>query len=117
MRIAGALVFPPPEFILLGDSMVRSVAIPKGITYSFSGAKVLDLLLYAPAIIERHPSAHTIILHCGVNDLRYRQSLKLRVDSWLKLLRAWAKDVFFSGLVPSLRWGSEMFSRLYGADQ
>ncbi len=72
-RIAGALVFPPPEFILLGDSMVRSVAIPKGIKYSFSGAQVLDLLLYAPTIIERHPSAHTVLLHCGVNDLRYRQ--------------------------------------------
>lgn len=116
---ASTLVFSPPDFIILGDSMVRSVLIPRGITYPFSGAKILDLLEHAPAIIERHPSAHTVIVHGGVNDLRCRQSSKLRADYEIlaESIESLGKLCVFSGLIPSLRRSSEMFSTLCSADQ
>ena len=116
---ASCLLFPSPECILVGDSMVRAVAIPHGITYSFSGAKILDLLVHIPAIIERHPSAHTVIVHVGTNDIRCRQSIKLRDEYELLAvtIESLGKICIFSGLIPTLRRSSEMFSRLYSADQ
>uniref|UniRef100_A0A667WZR1 SGNH hydrolase-type esterase domain-containing protein n=1 Tax=Myripristis murdjan TaxID=586833 RepID=A0A667WZR1_9TELE len=81
----------PPQYILIGDSMVRSVPIPNGITYSFS----------------------------GVNDLRCRQSTKLHADYELlaETIERLGKICIFSRLIPTLRRGSEMFSRLYSANQ
>lgn len=116
---ATPLLFPSPERILVGDSMVRNVAIPNGITYSFSGAKVIDILYRIPSIIERHPSAHIVIVHCGVNDLRCRQSFKLRQEYELLIttIQSLGKTCIVSGLIPTLRRGMEMFSRLYSADQ
>ena len=102
---------PPPQYILVGDSMIRSVAIPNGITYSFSGAKILDLHKHISAIADCHPSAHTIIVHCGVNNLRCRQSTKLRADykQLADLIESLGRTCIFSGLIPSLRRGSEFF--------
>lgn len=60
--------------------MVRSVALPKGISYSSSGAKIPNMIAYTPAIIECHLSARVVTDHCGVNDLNYLQFANLRVD-------------------------------------
>ncbi|KAL7404434.1 hypothetical protein ABVT39_014751 [Epinephelus coioides] len=54
--------------LLLGDSMVRFVELPHTITYCFSGFKVADMIEQAPAIIDLHPSVHTVIVHLGMNE-------------------------------------------------
>lgn len=98
---ASSLVFPPPKYILVGDSIVRYVAIPNGITYSFSGAKIHDLVQCIPAIVEQYPSAHTVIVHVGTNDIRCRQSIKLRYDYELLAvtIESLGKIYIFSGLM------------------
>ncbi|KAM3585323.1 uncharacterized protein V6R79_014362 [Siganus canaliculatus] len=46
---SAALHIPPPQYILVGDSIVRSVALQNGITYAFPGAKNMDLYDHIPA--------------------------------------------------------------------
>lgn len=121
-------LFSPPDYILVGDSIVRYVPIPKGISYSFSGAKVLDLVKHIPTIVERYPSAHTVIVHVGINDIRCRQSIDQRETyGYFKLtadyealaakIEKLGKKCIFSGPIPTLRGSSETFSRIYSADQ
>ncbi|KAJ8386777.1 hypothetical protein AAFF_G00167260 [Aldrovandia affinis] len=49
------VLFPSPEYLILGDSIMRSVAVPHAICYSYSGAKILDLAQHVTSIIEHHP--------------------------------------------------------------
>ena len=110
---------PTPQYILIGDSMIRSVAIPNGITYSFPAAKILDLHKHIPVIVDRHLSAHTILVHCSVNKLRCRQSTKLRMEyqQLAYLIESLGRTCIFTGLIPSPRRGSEFFSRLFSINQ
>lgn len=72
-------------------------------------AKVLDILEYAPAVIEHH--CHNSLW----NNLKYRQSLKLRAHYELlaETIESLGKICISSGLIPSLRRGSGLFSRLH----
>ncbi|KAL7373121.1 hypothetical protein ABVT39_027882 [Epinephelus coioides] len=116
---ASSSLLAPPEFILIEDSIIRYVPVLNGITYSFSGATVSDLHEKILDIIECHPSAHTVIVHAGVCDIRCRQSIKLHENykALGTMIDSLGKTCIFSGLIPSLRRSSEFFSRLYSADQ
>ena len=119
--IMGLFISPPPEVILVGDSIVRGVSIPNGITYSFSGAKVLDLMLYLPEIVVTHPTAHTIVVHASVNDVRYGHSFsKLKRDYEVlgKMIEhVLGKVCIFSGPIPMRHHLAESSSRLCAIDQ
>ena len=113
---------PPlgPEYVLLGDSVVRYATIPNCVTYSFSGAKVLDLREHLPHILHRHPSVHTVIVHAGLNDIRTRCTQSAKLYSDYEVLANEIEDMgkfcFFSGLIPTLQKSPEIFSRIYSAD-
>ena len=117
---ANSLHIPPPQYILIGDSIVRHVAIPDCITYSFSGAKIKDLITHIPDIIQLNQSAHSVIVHIGLNDIKSRstQSADLRNDyeALANLIESLNKKCLFSGLLPTIHNHSELFSRLFSAD-
>lgn len=50
-------------------SFTNSFHLPR----SFSGAKVLYLLIHIPAIIECHLLAHIVIVHVSTTDYDYEQ--------------------------------------------
>lgn len=118
MENINALKHPPIKYILLGDSIIRGVAIPNGITYSYSGAKIQDLILHLPNIIDNHPTADTIIVHTGINDIKQRKSIQLRNDYELlsTTIESLGKVCVFSGILPVSSHQSEMFSRIYSAN-
>lgn len=66
------------EFLLIGDSIIRTVGLPRGITYCFSGARTLNIVENIPPVPDRHPTVHTVIIHRGTNDIKLRQSTKLQ---------------------------------------
>lgn len=105
-----------PEILIIGDSITRFVKIPCGITYCFSGFRILDVLEHAPAIVEQHPSVHTVIIHVGANDVMKRQSERLRSDfeTLITTVEGLGKKCILSGPIPSMGRGSERFSRLFG---
>lgn len=104
-----------PEILVVGDSIVRYVELPGAVTYCLSGGKVLELIELIPVLIVRHPSVHTVIVHVGTNDVMFRQSIKLQYDleSLAYLIESLGKNCRLSGPIPTLRKGSERFSRLY----
>lgn len=110
----------PPKYILVGDSIIRHVAIPNTITYSYPGAKIRDIIQFIPALIERYSSAVAVVVHVGTNDIssRCRQSSQLQQDYELlaNTIMEHGVDCIFSGLIPTLRRSSEKFSRLYSSD-
>ena len=113
------LHIPPPQYLLLGDSRVRFLSIPNCVTYSYSGAKILDLLHYIPNTLQQHPSVHTVIINAGINDIRCKQSAKMRTDyeAIAVSIEDLGKNCIFSGLFPTLYHSSESFSRLYSIDK
>lgn len=110
---------PPIKYIILGDSVIRNVALPNSITYSYSGATIQDLVMHIPVIVDEHPSAHSIIVHVGINDIRrIRQSVKLQEDFELlsTTVESLGKICILSGILPPAGHGSELFSRIYSAN-
>lgn len=104
------------EFLLVGDSIVHFVELHRGLTYCFSGAKILDIAQYIPTIIELHPSAHTVFVHVATNDIKLKRSIKLQhdmellavtVESLGKHFNIWADSIskkrFFSILISGCR--------------
>ena len=39
-----------------------------------------DFIELVPALLDIHPSVHTVISHSGTNDIMSRQSIKLHYD-------------------------------------
>lgn len=76
-----------PEILIIGDSIIRSVELPGAITYCLPGSKVAYIIELSPVLTDLHPSAHTLIVHVGTNDVMFSH---LQSQS-----RAWAKTVFF----------------------
>ncbi len=99
--------------------IVHFVELSKGLTYCFVGAKILDIVLYIPAIIELHPSACPVFVHVGTNDVKYKQSIKLQCDmEFLALtVESLGKQCVISGPIPTLRKGCEGFSWLFSFNQ
>ena len=87
--------------------------------YSFSGAKLSDLRAHIPHILQRHPTAHTVILHGGINDIKDRcvQSAALYSDykALAREIKNQGKCCLFSGLIPTLHKSPELFGRIYSA--
>ena len=113
---------PNPEYIIIGDSIMRYVKVPNAVRYSYSGAKILDLARHIPLIIERHQLAHTVIVHAGINDVRSPScsQSKLIQDAYREIanqIEALGKSCIFSGPIPILHSYSERFSRIFGIDQ
>lgn len=113
-------VKPPPQFnpstLIIGDSIVRDVRLRGGLTLSFSGATVLDILTKLPDIITSNHTAHTLVLHVGTNDISKHQSEILKQD-FLLLLKSVTQlhsNVSISGPTPTCNRGSERFTRLLG---
>ena len=103
-----------PEILVIGVSITRFIKLPCGITYCFSGCKVSDFSLHIPALLDRHPTVHTVIVHVGTNDIMSRQSIKLQSDfeSLTLTLESLGKTCILTGPIPSPGKGSERFSRL-----
>ncbi len=59
----GGCVSGEQEILVIGDSVTRFIKPACGLTFCFFGFEVLDVLDYAPALIEKYPTAHTVILH------------------------------------------------------
>ena len=66
-----------PGILVIGNSITRSIQIPCGITYCFSGCKVSNVSLHIPALLDRYPTVHTVTVHVG-NEVMSRQSIKLQ---------------------------------------
>lgn len=65
---------------MIGYSFTRFVEFPCGITYCFSVFKVVVIIQNVPSILDRHLSAHTVIVHAGANDVMARQLIKLQLN-------------------------------------
>ena len=93
---------------------------PSPIVSHFSGAKIKDLITHIPDIIRLNQSVHSVIVHVGLNDIKARntQSADLRNDyeALANLIESLNKKCLFSGLLPTLHNHSEIFSRLFSAD-
>lgn len=112
---SGGCVNRDPEVLLVGDSIIRFVEVPNGITYRLPGAKILDIVELAPTLIDRHPTALTIIVHLGTNDIRLRQSVKLQRDfeTLSVTIESLGKTCIFSGPIPTVKKFCENFSRIF----
>ena len=104
----------PPAVLIVGSSMVRHVALPKAQTLCFPGARVLDIKVKLPSLLDKYPSASTVILHVGSNDIKAQQSEKLKKDfmSLIDTLLDSRAQCVISGPMPSPCWGDIKFSRL-----
>ena len=88
-----------PSILVIGDSITRFIKLPCGITYCYSGCKVSDVPLDIPALLDHHPTVHTVIVHVGTNDIMSRQSIKLQSDfeSLTLTLESLGKTCILSG--------------------
>ena len=104
----------PPAVLVVGSSMVRHVVLPKAQTLCFPGARVLDIKVKLPSLLDQYPSASTVILHIGSNDIKAQQSEKLKKDfiSLIDTLLDSRAQCVISGPMPSPCWGDIKFSRL-----
>lgn len=103
-----------PSVLVLGSSMVRHVRVRSGHTSCHPGALTLDIRDSAPDIIHNHPSASTVVIHVGTNDLKLQQSEKLKLDfiSLITTIKNCNKNCIVSGPLPAPRFGDIKFSRL-----
>ena len=97
--------------IVCGDSMVKNVDSwklkPKChkneeiVIKSFPGATVKDMRSYIEPSVDRKPD--TIILHCGTNDLRFKDKTEVQISGEIievaKLIQSNEIDVIVSGLI------------------
>ena len=92
-----------------------SVVFPGAITYSISGGKVQDCIKQIALLLECHPSVHTVIVHTGMCDVMSRQSTKLQLEfeCLTSTVENLGRTCVLSGPIPTLRHGSERFSKLF----
>ncbi|KAJ8359207.1 hypothetical protein SKAU_G00157320 [Synaphobranchus kaupii] len=104
--------------LIVGSSIVRDVDVPGGKTICFPGARVSDINKQVPSVLKQHPSAHTLIIHVGFNDIRLCCSLQLKRDFeelW-DTLSGTGKHFLISGPLAVKGRDSESFSRLLSLD-
>ena len=94
--------------------MVRHVSIPKAETCSFPGATVLDINTRINKLISDRPLISTVIIHIGINDIKFNQSevLKKHYITLLSTVTATGKTCIVSGPFPSPRHTDIQFSRI-----
>uniref|UniRef100_A0A3P9LWL1 SGNH hydrolase-type esterase domain-containing protein n=1 Tax=Oryzias latipes TaxID=8090 RepID=A0A3P9LWL1_ORYLA len=104
----------PPGSFVVGTSMVRHVRVEGSRTFCHPGALIRDITNSAHQLSLRNPSTHTIIVHAGVNDLKFQQSETLKKDfiTLIHSIKQLDKQCIISGPLPSPRFGDIKFSRL-----
>uniref|UniRef100_A0A8C7Y637 SGNH hydrolase-type esterase domain-containing protein n=1 Tax=Oryzias sinensis TaxID=183150 RepID=A0A8C7Y637_9TELE len=104
----------PPGSFVVGTSMVRYVRVNGSRTFCHPGALIRDITNSAHQLSLRNPSTHTIIVHAGVNDLKFQQSETLKKDfiTLIHSIKQLDKQCIISGPLPSPRFGDIKFSRL-----
>ncbi|KAJ8337392.1 hypothetical protein SKAU_G00386120 [Synaphobranchus kaupii] len=107
----------PPTALVVGTSMVRHVVVPKAQTFCYSGACVQDISAAALQLFRQHTggSASTVVVvHAGINDLRFQQSEKLKADfvSLIDGVLGAGKRCVISGPLPPPCFGDVKFSRI-----
>lgn len=105
---------PEPTVLVLGTSMVRHVRVIRGRTSCHPGAHVVDINNSAPDIIRHNPSASTVVIHAGLNDLKLQQSetLKDHFKTLITTIHSYNKHCIISGPIPAPRFGDVKFSRV-----
>ena len=99
----GGCLSGQPEILVIGTSITRFIKLPFGITYCFSGCKVSDVSFHNPALLDRHPTVHTVIVQV---------KLQSDFESLILALEGLGKTCILSGPIPSPGKGSERLSRL-----
>lgn len=104
-----------PEFLLVGDSMIRSVSLPRAITFSLSGGKTADCTKLISALLDHYPTILTVIIHIGTNDIIARQSCKLHLDleALVAIVESLGVRCILSGPIPLVTNSSERFSHSF----
>lgn len=84
------------------------------LTYCLSGGKKTDFIELIPAVLDIHPSVHTVIVHTGRNYVMSKQSIKLQfeLDSLASIVESLGRRCILSGPTPMSK-GSEHFSCLF----
>ena len=60
-----------------------------------------DFIELVPALLDIHPSVHTVISHSGPNDVMSRQlNFTMNLSLWPPQLKVWGGGLFY--LVPPL---------------
>ncbi|XP_063042848.1 uncharacterized protein LOC134437282 isoform X2 [Engraulis encrasicolus] len=100
--------------VLIGSSMVRHVTLRNAQTWCLPGALVADVQSNVPDALSQYPTATTLIVHAGSNDIRLQQSKKLESDflSLINTLRSTGKKYAISGPIPSVCFSAFQFSRI-----
>ncbi|XP_063074147.1 uncharacterized protein LOC134464725 [Engraulis encrasicolus] len=103
-----------PSTVLIGSSMVRHVTLRNAQTWCLPGALVADVQSNVPDALSQYPTATTLIVHAGSNDIRLQQSKKLESDflSLINTLRSTGKKYAISGPIPSVCFSAFQFSRI-----
>ncbi|XP_063050160.1 uncharacterized protein LOC134444912 [Engraulis encrasicolus] len=103
-----------PSTVLIGSSMVRHVTLRNAQTWCLPGALVADVQSNVPHALSQYPTATTLIVHAGSNDIRLQQSKKLESDflSLINTLRSTGKKYAISGPIPSVCFSAFQFSRI-----
>lgn len=103
-----------PAVLVVGTSMVRHVAVHDGRTFCHPGARVAEVTSSALQLSAQHPSASTLVLEAGINDLKFQQSEVLKQDfiSLVDRLLDTGKRLIISGPLPPPRYGDVITSRL-----
>lgn len=104
-----------PSTVLVGSSMVRHVILRDSQTWCLPGARVTDVQSNVPAALLQYPSASTVVVHVGSNDIQLQQSEKLKSDfiSLINTLKNTGKKYTISGPIPSVCFSDSQFSRIY----
>uniref|UniRef100_A0A3B3DTL6 SGNH hydrolase-type esterase domain-containing protein n=1 Tax=Oryzias melastigma TaxID=30732 RepID=A0A3B3DTL6_ORYME len=102
------------DSFIVGTSMVRHVRVDGSRTFCHPGALVHDVTTSAHQLALHNPSVHRIIVHAGVNDLKFQQSETLKKDfiTLIHTIQQQNKQCIISGPLPSPRFGDIKFSRL-----
>ncbi|XP_063080199.1 uncharacterized protein LOC134470111 [Engraulis encrasicolus] len=103
-----------PSTVLIGSSMVRHVTLRNAQTWCLPGALVADVQSNVPDALSQYPTATTLIVHAGSNDIRLQQSKKLESDflSLINTLSSTGKKYAISGPIPSVCFSAFQFSRI-----
>ena len=106
----------PPSTIILGDSIIRNVSIFNARTIVFPGSTVVDITDKNQEVATSFPSADSLLLHVGTNDVGKRQSELLKSDfiRLFSVLKHLHYKISISGPTPTAGRGSDRFSRLLG---
>lgn len=99
----------------LGSSIVRDVVITEARTLCFLGSCVRDIDHQVPVVMEQFPTAHTVIIHVGSNNIKLHKLEQSKADfrGLIGKLKETDKLVLISGPLPAVGHGIDCFSHLH----